>query len=103
MDSTIVTNYAEIYIPSRTLPYGTYELQLTVTMANATNLVSSASAYVKINPSGIAVNIGPYGTSTITWGYEQDLNLDPGTYAVDLDGYAFNTSVSAQPLQKCLF
>ena len=55
---------------------------------------STVSAYVKITPSGITANLIQYGTSTITLGYEQDLILDPGTYSVDLDGTAFNASVS---------
>ena len=94
MDPSIMTAFAEIYFPSRTLAYGTYELELRVTMASATYLVSTASAYVKITPSGITANLVPYGTSMITRGYEQDLTLDPGTFSVDRDGNAFNASVS---------
>ena len=32
----------------------------------------------------------------ITRGHGQDLTLDPGTYSVDLDGNAFNASVSRE-------
>ena len=95
-DPSIITDFAEIYIPSRTLAYGTYQLRLTVTIGTAANLASAASAYVKINPSGITVNLVPFGTSMVTRGHEQDLTLDPGSYSVDLDGYSFNASVSAQ-------
>ena len=63
-------------------------------MADAPMWISTVSAYVKITPSGITANLIQYGTSTITLGYEQDLTLDPGTYSVDLDGTAFNASVS---------
>ena len=96
-DSSIITNFAEIYIPSRTLAYGTYQLKLAVTIGTTIDLASFASAYVKINPSGITANLVPFGTSMVTRGHEQDLTLDPGSYSVDLDGYAFNASVSAQP------
>jgi hypothetical protein len=96
-DSTIIRTFAEIYIPSRTLAYGTYQLKLTVTMASATMMTSSMSAYVKITPSGITANLMPYGTSMITRGHQQDLTLDPGTYSADIDGNVFNASVSEQP------
>ena len=99
-DPSIVKTCAEIYIPSRALEYGTYELQLTVTMASATHLFSSTSAYVKINPSGITANLVPYGTSMITRGHTQDLTLDPGTYSVDRDDNVFNASVSEKVQQE---
>ena len=65
-------------------------------MASAANLTASASAYVKISPSGIIAILLAYGTSTITQGYEQDLTLEPGRYSVDLDGNIFNGSVSEE-------
>ena len=102
-DPTIIKSFAEIYIPSRTLAYGTYQLKLTVTMASATTMTSTMSAYVKITPSGITANLVPYGTSMITRGHQQDLTLDPGTYSVDLDGNVFNASVSDKvfPRDEC--
>ena len=63
-------------------------------MASASSLTSTASAFVKITPSGITANLVPYGTSLITRGHEQDLTLDPGRYSSDLDGNVFNASVS---------
>ena len=95
-DPTIVTTFAEIYLPSNTLPYGIYQLKLTVTMTSATQF--TASAYVKIVPSGVAVNIAAYGTSMIARGREQNLTLDPGQYSLDLDGNAFNASVRIELL-----
>ena len=89
-----MTTFNEIFIPAKTLPYGTYELTLTVSMSAAPQLRSSASAYVKITPSGITANLVQYGTSMITRGYEQDLLLDPGTFSVDPDATTFNASVS---------
>jgi hypothetical protein len=67
-------------------------------MAAASHLTSSASAYVKITPSGITVNLVQFGTSMITRGHEQDLTLDPGTFSIDLDGNPFNASVRHRDL-----
>ncbi|CAF1071686.1 unnamed protein product [Adineta steineri] len=92
IDRTIPTTFSEIYIPSRTLPYGTYRFKLTVTMTSSPNLTSSASTYIKITPSLITANLVQFGTSMITRGYKQDLILDPGTYSVDPDENIFNTS-----------
>jgi hypothetical protein len=94
VDQTIATTFSELYIPARSLPYGIYELKLTVTMINYPNLTSSSSVYVRITPSGITANLVQLGTSAITIGHEQDLVLDPGTYSIDLDEDTFNASVS---------
>lgn len=51
------------------------------------------SAYVRINPSGITANLIRLGTSMITRGHDQDLQLNPGLYSSDSDGYPFNASV----------
>jgi hypothetical protein len=94
-DSTIIeTKFSELYIPSRILAYGIYELKLTVTMIATSNLTSTASAFVKITPSGITANLIQLGTSMITRGNQQELKLDPGTYSLDLDGYTFDANVS---------
>jgi hypothetical protein len=94
IDQTVSITCSELYIPARTLPYGIYQLKLTVTMSVSSNLISSSSAFVKITPSGITANLVQYGTSMITSGHQQDLTLDPGTYSVDPDGYTFNATVS---------
>jgi hypothetical protein len=85
---------SELFIPAKTLSYGTYELQLIVTMTVSSNLTSSASAYININPSNIAVNLLPYGTSMITHGCHQSLTFNPGAYSVNPDTNTFNSSVS---------
>jgi hypothetical protein len=95
IDQTILTTFSELYIPARTLPYGIYELKLTVKMVASLNLTSSSSVYVEIIPSGIIANLVQYGTSMITQGHEQDLTLDPGTFSIDLDGNIFNATVSS--------
>ena len=94
VDASIVQSFSEIYIPARTLPYGIYELRLTVTMIAAPQWTSTVSAFTHITPSGITANLVQFGTSLITRGHDQDLLLDPGQYSVDLDGDVFNASVS---------
>ncbi len=94
LDQTIITTLSELYIPARTLVYGTYELILTVTMNNYPSLTTSSSVYVQITPSGITANLIQLGTSMITSGHQLDLRLDPGTYSVDPDANIFNSSVS---------
>ena len=100
IDQTIPRTFTELYVPSRTLPFGIYELKLTVTMVISRNLTSSSSAYVQITPSGITANLVQYGTSMITRGYHQDLLLDPGTYSIDLDQDIFNATVSFQNISQ---
>ena len=107
-DLTVIKTFAEIYIPSRTLASGLYQLQLTVTMTMDSSISSTGAAYVRITPSGIAVGMVPYRTSMITHGYAEALTLDPGSYSTDLDGSQFNASVcfkyfSRRSSQMCLF
>ena len=87
---------AELFVPAQVLEYGTYELNIKVSMAAAPQLVATASAYVTITSSAIVPNLMPFGTSTITHGRAQDLLLDPGSYSYDPDALTFNASVSAQ-------
>ncbi|UJR19272.1 hypothetical protein I4U23_022401 [Adineta vaga] len=89
---TVITTFSELYIPSRTLPYGLYEIKLTVTMINMTSITSSAIVYIQITPSGTTANLIQYGTSMITHGYQQNLQLDPGSYSVDPNENTFNVS-----------
>ena len=93
LDQTVQTTSSELYIPAQTLPIGTYELTLTVTMIASPDLTSSSSAYVRITSSGITANLVQYGTSMITSGYQQNLTMDPGLFSVDPDGNVLNASV----------
>ena len=95
IDQAIVTTSNELFIPAKTLPYGTYQLKLTVSMMIAPHLTSSVSVYVKIMSSSIIPNLVQYGTSMITHGYQQNLLLDPGTFSVDPDNEIFNADVSS--------
>ena len=89
-----MTTLSELFLPARTLAYGTYELKLSVAMAAAPQWMSTASAFVKITASGITSNLMPFGTSMIAHGRSQDLLLDPGSYSDDPDAETFNASVS---------
>ena len=94
LPSSIVTTLSELYVPARTLDYGTYELRMQVTMSAASQFTTTASVFVTIIPSTIIPNLMPAGTSMITLGRGQDLLLDPGTYSQDPDSTTFNASVS---------
>lgn len=94
LNKTVNTTWSELYIPSKTLPYGTYQLTLTVTMTNIPNLKSSSSVYITIIPSSIIVNLVQLGPSMITHGNQQNLLLDPGTFSIDPDQNIFNATVS---------
>ena len=81
-----------MYIPSNTLQYGIYQLELRVTTIDNSSLTSSSSVYVEISPSGVTANLVPLGTSVVTSGDQQDLILNPGNYSKDPDGFEFNSS-----------
>ncbi|UJR16672.1 hypothetical protein I4U23_003572 [Adineta vaga] len=91
LDSMIDTRLSELYIPSKTLSYGTYELNLTVTMNGSILYSSSSSVYILITTTDITANLVQFGTSMVTSGSKQDLLLDPGTYSVDPDSSIFNS------------
>lgn len=90
---TVITTLSELYIPSRTLDYGVYELTLTVLMTDVPSMRSSLAAYVRVTATGITANPVQLGTSMITRGSDQDLFLDPGTFSVDPDEDYFDGTV----------
>ena len=93
--SVVILTTSELFVPSRRLPLGVYQLTLTMTLNVSSNVTTSAkSAFVRINPSGITANLVPLGTSMITRGEVQELELNPGLYSVDLDEDQFDTSVN---------
>lgn len=94
LNESVVTTSSELFIPAKTLPYGTYQIELTVTMVVYPNLTESTITYIKIIPSNIIVNLVQFGTSMISQGYQQDLIIDPGTYSIDPDMITFNSTVS---------
>ena len=94
LEPSVVTTHSELFIPGNVLPYGTYELELTVTVIRSSNWTLSTAGYIEIKPSNIAVNLMLLGTSMISHGYQQSLTFDPGTYSVNPDSIPFNRSVS---------
>ena len=94
LPSSLITSLSELFLPPRSLEYGTYELRLSVAMSVAPRWTSTVSAYVMITPSPITPQLMPLGTSMITHGHARDLLLDPGTYSIDPDAFTFNASVS---------
>ena len=100
VDASIPTRTSDLFLPSRILPCGIYRLSLMVmlnTSSNTTRL--SKSVYVQINPAATTVNLVPLGTSLISRGEGQDLQLNPGLYSIDLDEEQFNPSVN--PSSRC--
>jgi hypothetical protein len=95
IDKQINVDLSELYIPSNILPYGKYKFELKVTMIDYPNLISfSSSIYIVITPSGITSNLVELGTTLVTSGYKQNLELNPGNYSIDPDGYLFNATVN---------
>ena len=94
LNQTVTTTFSELFIPARSLVYGTYQLQLTVAMTAVPNLTSSASIYITIIPTNIQPNLLLFGTSMIRLGHEQNLTLNPGKFSLDPDTTTFNASVS---------
>ncbi|CAF3130688.1 unnamed protein product [Rotaria sp. Silwood2] len=92
LDQSIITTRSELFIPAKTLSYGTYELKLSVTMMALSNSTSFISTFITINPSSVIVNLVQFGTSMITHGFRQNLTLNPGAYSTDPDTITFNTS-----------
>ncbi|CAF1473458.1 unnamed protein product [Adineta ricciae] len=92
LDEQIITTYSELYIPLGTLQYGIYKFDLTVTMIDIPWLQTTTPVYVRIIPSLIKVNLVQYGTSMITYGYNENLLLDPGSFSIDLDEPYFNAA-----------
>jgi hypothetical protein len=87
--------HAELFVPGQTFLLDFYELQLTVTR-NVSSMVSTTtkSIFVQITPSGITANLVLFGTSMITSGANQDLQLNPGKHSLDLDAKKCNASVN---------
>lgn len=94
INPSIATTFSEIFFPEKSLPYGLYQMKLTVTMAKVPSIMSYESTFVKINPSGITANLVKYGTSFVTSGEEKNLTLNPGIYSINPDESEFNASVS---------
>ena len=95
LNGNIKTTSNDLYLPSKTLAYGTYRLQLTVNLIDFPTISSVASIDIHIIRSEKwIVNLIEYGTSTITLGQYQELLLEPGLYSFDGDGNPLVPNVS---------
>lgn len=98
--SQVMTSDSELYISARTLDFGLYQINLTVTMALAPQFKRTVSVFVLITSSDIMVNLIALGTSIITTGREEDLILDPGHHSIDPDSSFFDSQVSQSLLSE---
>lgn len=73
--------------------FAIYKFELTASVDSREWLKRSSSVYIEISPSGITANLVPLGTSIITSGFQQNLELNPGNYSIDPDYSGFNSSV----------
>ena len=95
LESILLTNWSDLFLPGQTLLLGVYRLQLIVTLNVSANVfIKRESIYVRVTPSDIRANLVPLGTSMISRGAEQTLQLNPGNHSIDLDGKTFNASVN---------
>ena len=90
------TKTTEFFAPSQSFPFGVYQLTLMITLNTSSNVTkSSQSTFVQINCAGLTANLVPLGTSMITRGEQQDLELNPGLYSVEEnEEQQFNASVN---------
>lgn len=95
LNSKIILNQSEIFVPSRILSFGIYEFELIVSMRNYPTVKSSSFVYVEITSSRITANLVQLRTSMITSGVQQDLKLNPGEFSVDQDENSFDKTVSS--------
>jgi len=92
--SSIDMTLGELFIPSKILEYGIYQMKLTVKMSISPQLISSSITYVEIIPSSIQVQLIQFGPSIILHDQQQTLILDPGRFSIDPDQNYFNSTVS---------
>ena len=93
LDPAIQTNFNDLFIPSRVLPFGIYNFTFTASTIAPFKAAASASAYIIITASTITPNLVPLGTSLITHTQGQDLILGPGIFSLDPDQNTFDTTV----------
>lgn len=96
LNSTFSLIHNDLYIQQYILLAGLYEVRSEVTFHGSLQFNSSSTAYIDIVSTGIIVNLFPLGTSIITRGDQQNVQLNPGLHTLDSDGIPFNTSVNQQ-------
>ena len=78
---------SELVFKPNTLLYGIYKLYFKNTIIfNSNQQVSTdIPQYIEIIPTGIQVMVFENGVNEISYGYEQDIELNPGLYSIDND------------------
>ena len=102
IDPSIITTFSEIFFREKSLPYGLYQMTLTVTMVQVPSIKAEVSYFVRIKPSGINANLLKYGTSFVSSGEDKNLTFNPGLHSINPDESEFNASVSFY-VRKVLF
>jgi hypothetical protein len=77
-NTTIDLRSNDLYLPPRTLPYGRFQLTLTVQSFNESLLHSSASTHVEIIASPIRPQLLSTSTTLVTKAYGEELLFEPG-------------------------
>ncbi len=89
----IETSQKDLFIPSQTLSYDLYQLELTVSMTDFPSLSSSSSVYIEITRLTINMNLISFDAWMIMHDYREDLVLNPGQYSFDLNRIPFRKDV----------
>jgi hypothetical protein len=78
---------SELVFKPNTLSYGIYKLYFknTVTFNSNQQVYADITQYIEITPTGIQVIAFENGINEISFGYQQDIELNPGLYSVDYD------------------
>jgi hypothetical protein len=93
LNQSIETSQSNLFIPSRTLSNGIYELKLRVTIVDFPVSTSSSSVYIEILSSTIITKFISFDTLMITHDYQQNLILNPGEFSFIENSIRFNKNV----------
>jgi hypothetical protein len=93
LNPPIETSRRNLFIPSRTLSNGIYELKLTVTIVDFPSSTSSSSIYIEILSSIIITKLISFDTLMFTHNYQENLTLNPGEFSFILNSFTFNKNV----------
>ena len=78
---------SELVFRPNTLSYGIYKLYFKNTILFNSNqqVHTDITQYIEIIPTGIQVMAFENGISEVSFGYQQDVELNPGLYSTDYD------------------
>ncbi len=93
LNPPIETSRRNLFLPSRTLSNGIYELKLTVTIVDFPSSTSSSSIYIEILSSIIITKLISFDTLMLPHDYQQNLTLNPGEFSFIVNSFQFNKNV----------